>query len=169
MDAEPEPGSDADLRQMLEGRDAVKVKRQKTTSRLVTAVLLAIVAGTGTWFATSESAQAKARYVIASMQQAGKDIKGLGSIMGTYEKQLDKVSVQGARIDAATAALGVDPETDTSAQGAAIEGEMKKMSGEEGPTVSERDQAMKAKFGIVSKLAGEHNPKVERAESDVKF
>ena len=154
---------------MLDGRDAAKVKRQKTISRLVTAAILTVLAGTGTWFANSESAQARARYVITTIRGAGKEVKALGSIMGTYEKQLDKVSVQGARIDAATAALGVDPDTDTSAQAAEIDAEMKKMSGQEGPTVGERDQALKAKFGIVSKLAGEHNPKVERAESDVKF
>jgi hypothetical protein len=161
--------SDEELRSMLDARDEAKNKKTRRTSILVTLSMLSMVAAGGTWFATSESAQAKARFVVQSVRDCGRDIKGMTQIMGTYEKQLDKVAVQGARIDAATAALGVDPNTDTSAQAAEIEGAMAQMSGQEGPTVSERNKAMQAKFGIVSKVAGEQNPKVQKAESDVKF
>lgn len=161
--------SDEELRTMLDARDEVKSKKTRRTSIIVTFAMLSMVASGGTWFATSESAQAKARFFVQSVRDCGRDIKGMTQIMGTYEKQLDKVAVQGARIDAATAALGVDPNTDTSAQGAEIEGAMSQMSGQEGPTVSDRNKAMQAKFGIVSKMAGEHNPKVQKAESDVKF
>lgn len=164
-----ETESEAELRQMLDAREAKKTKRHARTSLVVTLTLLAATAAGGTWFATSESAQAKARFFVKAVKDCGRDLKGMTQIMGTYEKQLDKVAVQGARIDAATSALGVDPTADTSTQGSAIEGAMKEMSGEEGPTVSERDNAMKAKFGIVSKVAGDKNPEVQKAESDVKF
>ncbi|QJE98205.1 hypothetical protein [Luteolibacter luteus] len=161
--------SDEELRTMLDARDEVKHKKTRRTGIIVTLSMLSMLAAGGTWFATSESAQAKARFFVQSVRECGRDIKGMTQIMGTYEKQLDKVAVQGARIDAATSALGVDPNTDTSAQGAEIEGAMSQMSGQEGPTVSERNKAMQAKFGIVSKVAGENNPKVQKAESDVKF
>lgn len=109
--------------------------------------------------------------VVTAFQQSGKDLKSLTSIMGTYEKQLDKVAVQGARIDAATMALGVDLNTDTSSQDASINAAMKDMSGGEagGPTVSERDAALKAKFGVVGKLAKDMAPETQKAESDVQF
>ena len=161
--------SDEELRSMLDARDEHKTKKTRRTSLIVTFAMLSMLAAGGTWFATSASAQAKARFVVQSVRECGRDIKGMTQIMGTYEKQLDKVAVQGARIDAATSALGVDPTTDTSAQAAEIEGAMAQMSGEEGPTVSERDKAMQAKFGIVSKMAGDKNPQVQKADSDVKF
>ena len=150
--------------------DAKKEQKTKRASLAVTFTIIGLLAGTGIWFATSESARAKAGYVVKSIRECGQDVKGVASIMGTYEKQLDKVAVQGSRIDAAASALGVDPTTtDTSAQAAEIESQMKEMSGDEGPTVSERDKALQAKFGIVSKLAGNKNPQVQKSESDVKF
>ena len=164
-----ESETEAELRQMIEARDAHKAKKTARTSRVLTFTLLGLLAGAGTWFAVSENAQAKARYVVKSMGECGRDFKGLASIMGSYEEKLDKVAVQGSRIDAAASALGVDPTADTSAQAAEIEGQMKEMSGEEGPTVCERDEAMQTKFGIVSKLAGDKSPQVEKSESDVKF
>jgi hypothetical protein len=165
-----ETESEADLRKMLEARDAKKEQKTKRASLAVTCTIVGLLAGAGIWFATSESARAKAGYVVKSIRECGQDVKGVASIMGTYEKQLDKVAVQGSRIDAAASALGVDPTTtDTSAQAAEIESQMKEMSGDEGPTVSERDKALQAKFGIVSKLAGNKNPQVQKSDSDVKF
>ena len=161
--------SEEELRSMLDARDEHKTKKNRRTSLVVTFAMLSMIAAGGTWFATSQSAQAKAAFVVKSVRECGRDLKGLTQIMGNYEKQLDKVAVQGARIDAASAALGVDPNADTSAQAAEIEGAMAQMSGEEGPTVSERNKAMQAKFGIVSKVAGDKNPQVQKAESDVKF
>lgn len=161
--------TDPELRQMIEARDVQMLKKRSRTSVTVSLALLAIVAATGTWVVVSPTARNKAKALVAAMQQSGKDIKGLASILGTYEKQLDKVAVHGARLDSATVALGADPDADTSAQDAQLNEEMKKMSGDEGPTTMDRDAKLKGKFGIVGKLAGKETDKVPAAESDVKF
>ncbi len=162
--------SDATLKDALDSRDEKRVKREKRNNRLVSCAMLLIFAAGGSWLAFSPTARTKMNTLVTAVKQSGKDVKSLGSIMGTYEKQLDKVAVQGARIDAATAALGVDPAGDTSAQGAAIDQGMKDLTGEGGgPTVAERDAKLQQKFGIVGKLGKDMAPKTQKAESDVKF
>lgn len=162
--------SDAELKDALDSRDEKRAKREKRNNRLVSCAMLLIFAAGGSWLTFSPVARTKMNTLVTAMKQSGKDVKALGSIMGTYEKQLDKVAVQGARIDAATAALGVDPAGDTSAQGAALDSGMKDLSGEGGgPTVAERDAKLQQKFGIVGKLAKDMAPKTQKAESDVKF
>jgi hypothetical protein len=163
--------SDKDLVAMLDQRDEQKGKKLRRTSRVLTFALLGIFAASGAYVTFNPSARGKMGKLVTAFQQSGKDLKSLGSIMGTYEEQLDKVAVQGARIDAATLALGVDPNTDTSAQDAEIGGAMKDMSGNGagGPTVSERDAALKQKFGVVGKLAKDMAPKTQKAETDVQF
>lgn len=162
--------SDPDLKEMLDARDGKRVKREKRNNRAMSFALLAIFAAGGSWLTFSPTARAKVDTLVTAMKQSSKDVKSLGSIMGTYEKQLDKVAVQGARIDAAALALGVDPTADTSAQDASIAAGMKDLTGEGGgPTVMERDASLQKKFGIVQKLAKDKGPKLEKAESDVKF
>lgn len=162
--------SDPDLKDMLDARDGKRAKREKRNNRAMTFALLAIFAAGGTWLTVSPTARGKMNTLVTAMKQSGKDVKSLGSIMGTYEKQLDKVAVQGARIDAASLALGVDPTADTSSQDASISAGMKDLTGEGGgPTVMERDAKLQQKFGIVNKLAKDMAPKTQKAESDVKF
>jgi hypothetical protein len=162
--------SDPDLKDALDARDSQRAKREKRNNRAMTFALLAIFAAGGSWLTFSPTAKAKVNTLVTAMKQSGKDVKSLGSIMGTYEKQLDKVAVQGARIDAASLALGVDPNADTSAQDASISVGMKELTGEGGgPTVMERDAALQKKFGVVNKLAKDMAPKTQKAESDVKF
>jgi hypothetical protein len=163
--------SDKELVAMLDQRDEQKSKTLRRTSRVLTFSLLGLVAAAGAFVTFNPTARQKMNTLVAAFQQSGKDVKSLTSIMGTYEDQLDKVAVQGSRIDAATLALGVDPNTDTSGQDAQIGLAMKDLSGADGggPTVTERDAALKQKFGVVGKLAKDMAPKTGKAESDVQF
>ncbi|WP_035605682.1 hypothetical protein [Haloferula sp. BvORR071] len=162
--------SDPELKDMLDSRDGSRKKREKRNNRLATAALLLLVVSGGSWLTFSPTARAKMNTLVTAVKQSGKDVKSLGSIMGTYEKQLDKVAVQGARVDAAALALGVDPKGDASAQDASIAAGMKDLTGEGGgPTVQERDAKLQQKFGVVSKLAKGMAPKTQKAESDVQF
>ncbi|MCW1916191.1 hypothetical protein OJ996_21555 [Luteolibacter sp. GHJ8] len=163
--------SDKDLTSLLDQRDEAKGKKLRRASLAVTCTLLALCTGAGAFVTFNPTAKRKMNSVVTAFQQSGKDLKSLTSIMDTYENQLDKVAVQGARIDAATMALGVDPNTDTSGQDASINAAMTDMSGggAGGPTVSERDAALKAKFGVVGKLAKDMAPEAPKAESDVQF
>lgn len=159
--------SDAELRAMLDLRDEKKMKRQKRASLAMSMAILLTLGSGVTWLVVSPTAHAKINTLVTAMKQSGKDIKGLASITGTYDKQLEKVAVQGARIDEATKALGIDPNSDTSAQGNAIDDATKQMSGGE-TTVAERDQKLQQKFGVVARVAGRKTDK-PAAESDVKF
>ena len=160
--------SESELRSMLDARDDKKAKQHKRANIAVTTAILLVLGTAVTWLVVSPTAHAKMNTLISAMKQSGKDIKGLATITGTYDKQLDKVAVQKARIDEASKALGVDPEADTSSQGSEIDGAMKQMSGGEGTTTAERDQKLNQKFGIVAKVAGRKTDK-PAAESDVKF
>lgn len=159
--------SESELRSMLDARDDKKAKQHKRANIAVTTAMLLVFGTAVTWLVVSPTAHAKMNTLITAMKQSGKDIKGLATITGTYDKQLEKVAVQGARIDEATKALGIDPNGDTSAQGAAIDDATKQMSGGE-TTVADRDQKLNQKFGIVAKVAGRKTDK-PAAESDVKF
>ena len=166
----PANESDPDLKEMLDSRDGHRSKREKRNNRLATAAMLLLFATGGTWLTVSATAREKVGTLVTAVKQSGKDVKSLTGIMGTYEKQLDKVAVQGARIDAASLALGVDPKTDASAQNDSISHGMSELTGTGGgPTVMERDANLQKKFGIVGKLAKDMAPKTQTAESDVKF
>ena len=163
--------SDKELVAMLDQRDEQKGKKLRRTSRVLTFAILALFVSGGAFVTFNPTAKRKMNTLVTAFQQSGKDLKSLTSIMDTYENQLDKVAVQGARIHAATMALGVDPNTDTSGQDAQIGAAMKDLSGGDGggPTVTERDAALKEKFGVVGKLAKDMAPKTQEAESDVQF
>ena len=166
----PANESDPDLKDMLDSRDGQRSQREKRNSRLATAALLLLFATGGTWLTGSATARGKVGTLVTAMKQSGQDVKSLTGIMGAYGKQLDKVAVQGARIDAASLALGVDPDADASAQDASISDGMSELTGEGGgPTVMERDANLQKSFGIVGKLAKDMAPETQEAESDVRF
>ncbi|WP_367871675.1 hypothetical protein [Luteolibacter sp. Populi] len=166
----PANESDPELKEMLDSRDGQRSKREKRNNRLATAALFLLFATGGTWLTVSPTARGKVGTLVTAVQQSGKDVKSLTGIMGTYEKQLDKVAVQGARIDAASLALGADPNSNASAQDASISNGMNELTGEGGgPTVMERDANLQKKFGIVGKLGKDMAPKTGKAGSDVTF
>lgn len=170
--ATPEPAPadepDTELRLMIASRDEQITRKRSRTSQALTCALLALVAASGTWIAVSPTARGKVSALVSALKQGGQDMKGLASIMGTYDQQLEQVSVHGSRIDEASKALGVDPAVEVSSDDGGIEAAMKEMSGNEGPTSTERDELLKQKFGVVAKIAGRNTGK-PAAESDVKF
>jgi hypothetical protein len=163
--------SDKNLTAMLDRRDEVKERKLRRTSLAVTCTLLALCTGFGAFATFHPAARRQMGSLAGAIRESGKDLKALGSIIGTYGKQLDKVAVQGSRVDAATMALGVNPDTDTSGQDVLIAAAMEDFSGSEagGPTLTERDATLKAKFGLVGKLAGGMAPQTRKAVSDVQF
>ena len=164
----PADEPDTELRSMIESRDEQIIKKRSRTSLAVTCALLALVAGSGTWIAVSPTARSNAGALVSALKQGGRDMKGLASIMGTYDQQLEQVSVHGSRIDEASKALGADPAVELSSDDGGIEAAMKDMSGGEGPTTAERDELLKQKFGVVAKIARRDTGK-PAVESDVKF
>jgi hypothetical protein len=163
--------SDKNLTAMLDRRDEVKGRKLRRTSLAVTCTLLALCTGAGAFATFHPAARRQMGSLAGSLQESGKDLKALGSIVSSYGKQLDKVAVQGSRVDAATMALGVNPDTDSSGQDARIATAMADLSGSEagGPTVAERDAALRAKFGLVGKLAKGMTPQTRTAVSDIQF
>ena len=154
---------------MIESRDEKMTKRRSRTSLAVSLAVLALFAAAGTWLTVSPAGRSKMNTLVQALKQSGEDAKGMASIMGTYDKQLDQVAVQGARIDEAARALGADPTADASAQDAEIAAAMKQMSGTGGPTCTERDELLKQKFGVVAKVADRKAAPEPAKESDVKF
>lgn len=163
--------SDKELAAMLDQRDETKFKKQKRASIATTGAILAILSVGGAYAAFSPTAQRKVKSLVTVVRQSGEDVKSLGSIMGTYEEQLDKVAVQSSRIEAATVALGVDPNENSPTQDDQISAAMKEMSGGDtaGPTAVERDAALQATFRIVAKLGEDIAPEPEKARADVSF
>ncbi len=160
---------DTEFRSMIETRDEKMLKKRSRTSLAISIAVLTLFAAGGTWLTVSPSGRSKMNTLVQALKQSGEDAKGMASMMGTYDKQLEQVSVQSARIDEAARALGADPTADASAQDDEIAAAMKQMSGSEGPTSGERDQLLKQKFGVVAKVADRKAGPEPAKESDVKF
>ncbi len=142
-------------------------KRLKQTwawrRRAVVFGLLAVVAGCGAWYASSPSLQAKMQLLGENFRKGKQDMKTLGSIVETYQKEVDKVKVRGEQIDAATTSLGVDPKSVAGDEDPNMEKEMKQLMGEDAITPAERDRLLRQKFGGVEKLIGHKEDKATTA------
>lgn len=152
--------ADPELRAQIEERDARISKQHSRRSLAVTLSVLGLLAAGGVWISQSPKAQAEVMALLPALKQSANDVKMLGSITQKYDKQLEKVAVQGDRIDEATRALGVDPATAAEGEDVHMQGEMEQMMGGEGQTTAERDQALQKKFGVVENLLGKKSEPV---------
>ncbi|MDB6078152.1 MAG: hypothetical protein JWO82_1899 [Akkermansiaceae bacterium] len=165
----------SELRQMIDTRE-LRIKKKRTRISLaLTCTFLAAIASAASWVAFSTKGNQSWTALTAALRESKGDFKNLTGILGAYDKQLEKIAVQSARVDAATRALGVDPTAEANQGAGELNDEMKKMqatgSSEQGaPTSLDRNQSLQQKFGVVSKLAGRDPEKAKAAaESDVKF
>jgi hypothetical protein len=174
MASEPPAGREIgnDLREVIDFRQA-KIKRKRARTRLlVNFCLLSMVAGAASWVTLVPTGRQQLNTLVTAIRESKGDLKSLAGILGVYDKELAKVAVQSARVDAATRALGVDPTKEVTGSNLDLNAEMKRMAGGDagGPTSLERDQKVQEKYGIVSKLAGyDPNKAKAAAQSDVKF
>lgn len=164
----------AELRGMIDARELRMKKKRTRISLALTGTFLIAVASGASWFAFSTKGNQSWTAMVAAVRESKGDFKSFSNILGAYDKQLEKIAVQSARVDAATRALGVDPSKEGDQGRMDFNDEMQKMqatgSSQGGPTSLERNQNLQDKFGVVSKLAGRNPDKVKAAaESDVKF
>lgn len=127
-----------------------KTARKRRRNALITAfVLFGSTGGGAAWFLQSPER-------IEALSSAIQEIRSVGdvkTIVGRFQKALDKIAVRSQQIDQATAALGVTP-TAEDEKDPYMEAEMKEMTGGEGKTVGERNRALQTSFGDRAQEAG---------------
>lgn len=162
---------DPGLRSMIEERDARMTTKRKRLSMAITSTFLAMAGSAVGWVTLTESGRQHYQCFATALQECKGDLKNLTGILAAYQKQIDKLAVYSARVDAATVALGGDPVKDEANSNLDLDAEMKRMAGEGGgPTTAERDEKLRSTFGAISKMAGQDPDKAKKAtESDVKF
>ena len=99
-------------------------------------------------------AQATFEGIVMDIKSSKDDVKTLGSVMQSFDEQLEQVAVRGEQIDNATQQLGVDPSSVSEADDLHMETEMREMMGDEAPTPADRGRVLREKFGVVSTIAG---------------
>ncbi len=152
--------ADPELRAQIEDRDARISKQHSRRSLAVTLSVLGLLAAGVVGISQSPKALAEVMSLLPALKQSANDVKMLGSITTKYDEQLEKVAVQGDRIDEATRAMGIDPATASEGEDVHMEAEMEEMMGGEGQTTAERDKALEKKFGVVGKLLGKKSDTV---------
>jgi hypothetical protein len=136
----------AELGAILDEKVA-REKRSKKRSRLIAlGLLIGVTGGTSAWVVTNSERFEALKSVVAEIKSAG-DIKGM---VAKYQAALDRVSVRGEQIDAATQAMGVDPTSMDHVEDQGFDKEMSEMMGEEGgSTTAARDKLLREKFKSV--------------------
>jgi len=148
-------GLDSDLQAELEAREKRLKKKRALQSRTVTLLGVAALAGIGAWYHFSPSFHAQVDELVRNLRQSGKDVKTMGTITESYDKQLEKVAAHGNQLDQATRALGADP-TQASADDPNFDKQARELTGED-PSATDRSKQLKEKFGGVRKFAGKAN------------
>ncbi len=147
--------SDPEFNALIEERDARMKKKLFCQRMTVNLLIVAFFASTGTWYANSPTAQAEVKALIPAFRQSMKDVKMLGNILGTFDKQLEKIGTHGTAIDEATRSMGIDPTKVSATDDLHMDKEMNEFTGGEGKTTNQRDAMLKENFGFVAKLAGD--------------
>jgi hypothetical protein len=147
--------SDPEFNALIEERDARMKKKLFRQRMTVNLLVLSFFAGTGTWYANSPRAQAEVASLIPALRQSVKDVKMLGNILGTFDKQLQKIGTHGTAIDEATRSMGIDPTKVSEKDDVHMDKEMNEFTRGEGKTTHQRDQMLQEKLGFVAKLAGD--------------
>jgi hypothetical protein len=155
-------GLDLDLQAELEAREKRLKKKRALQSRSVTLIGIAALAGVGAWYHFSPSFQAQVQELVRNVRQSGKDVKTIGTITESYDKQLEKVAAHGNQLDQATRSLGGDP-TRASTDDPNFDKQARELTGEDG-SATDRTKQLKEKFGGVQKLGGKAKPADESSE-----
>lgn len=155
-------GLDQNLQAELEAREKRLKNKRAWQSRSVTLVGIAAIAGVGAWYHFSPSFKAQVDELVQNVRQSGKDVKSLGTMTESYDKQLEKVAAHGNQLDQATRSLGSDP-TQAGADDPNFDKQARELTGEDASS-TDRTKELKEKFGDVQKLAGKAKPAEESSE-----
>lgn len=129
-----------------------KAKRRRRRSLAITSLFLVGLAGGAIgWVVSNPHRYEALKMALAEIKSVG-DVKGMAA---KYQKALDKAAVRGQQIDAAAAAMGVDPDSVDEHADSSIDKGMKEMMGEDGgKTTAERDKILSEKFKSVEEAGG---------------
>lgn len=134
-----------------------RLKKKQIRQRIfANLTILLALAGGGIWYANSPKAQAQVKSLVPALRQSGKDVHTLTHLLGTFDKQLEKIGTHGSAVDEASRSMGVDPTKVASTEDPDMNKEMDEFTHGEGKTTSQRNQMLKSKFGFVAKLAGDN-------------
>jgi len=147
--------SDPEFNALIEEQDLKKKKQLFRQRMTVNLLVLAFFGSAGTWYANSPRAQAEVAALIPAFRQSVKDAKMLGNILGTFDKQLQKIGTHGTAIDEATRSMGIDPTKVSATDDVHMDKEMNEFTRGEGKSTTQRNAMMKDKFGFVAKMAGD--------------
>ena len=92
--------------------------------------------------------------IVMDIKSSKDDVKSLGSVMESFDEQLEQVAVRGEQIDSATKQLGIDPNSVGEGDDLNMEAEMRELMGDDAVTVTDRSHALQSTFGIVQTAAG---------------
>ena len=147
--------SDPEFCALMDARDARMKKKLFLQRMTVNLLVVGMLASAGVWYSTSARAQAEVASLIPALRQSMKDVKMLGNLLGTFDKQLQKIGTHGGAIDDATKSMGIDPTKVAATDDVNMDKEMNEFTRGEGKSTTQRNNALKEKFGFVAKLAGD--------------
>jgi len=146
--------SDPELMAMMEERQQKLNKRWKRYRMAVGLVIFALLGSAGATYSFVPQVRNKVDGLVMDFKASKDDVKNLGSVMDSFDDQLEQVAVRGEQIDSATELLGVDPNSVGEGDDLNMEAEMRELMGDDAVTVTDRSRALQNTFGIVQTAAG---------------
>lgn len=136
----------AELAAIMDAKVAKEKSRRRRGFLITVLFFVGVAGGVIGWVVANPDRFAAMKTVMAEIKSVG-DIQG---IVDKYQKSLDKVAERGKQIDAASAAMGVDPTSVDEDEDPGFDKEMQEMAGEEGgKTTAARDKLLREKFKTV--------------------
>ena len=146
--------SDPKLIAMMEERQQKLNKRWKRYRMAVGLIIFALFASGGASYSFVPKVRNAVDGIVMDIKSSKDDVKSLGSVMESFDEQLEQVAVRGEQIDNATELLGVDPNSVGEGDDLNMESEMRELMGDDAVTVTDRSRTLQSTFGIVQTAAG---------------
>ncbi|MBN8459655.1 MAG: hypothetical protein J0M04_17635 [Verrucomicrobia bacterium] len=136
-----------DLQALIDEQARRISSRRRLGNRLLLGFFALVLAGAGGAYGLVPGVRQQVNQLAADMKLVGRDIRMASSpeeMKKAYDKSLEKIGTRSTAVDDATRSLGVDPATVTDND---LSAEERKLMGNEGRTVSERNRMLQAKLG----------------------
>ncbi|GAA5476921.1 hypothetical protein Hhel01_00397 [Haloferula helveola] len=146
--------TDKELSSMLEERETNLNRRKKRASVVANVALLLLVVTPVTVVAVTPSLRAKFEKVVFHLKESKNDFNTIANTKGTFDEALENVAVHGDHINAATEALGVDPNSVGADEDLGMTAELTQLMGEEAEGFQARRGKLENLGTITRKVTG---------------
>lgn len=154
-----------DLQALIDEQARRISSRRRLGNRLLLGFFALLLAAGGGAYGLVPSVRQQVNQLAADMKLIGRDMRMASSpeeMKKAYDKSLEKIGTRSTAVDDATRSLGVDPTTVTDND---LSAEERKLMGNEGRTVSERNRTLQTKLGDMKRQMANTTAKPTAAPS----